>query len=92
MESKTCCENEGAWSSQEEGILINYVQVHGEGNWGDLPLRAGLKRCGESCKHRWLNYLKPRGRNISLDEQELIIRLHKLLGNRYYITLFSLTL
>lgn len=46
---------------------------------------AGLKRCGKSCRLRWLNYLRPdikRG-NISDDEEELIIRLHKLLGNRY---------
>jgi myb proto-oncogene protein len=45
---------------------------------------AGLKRCGKSCRLRWLNYLRPdikRG-NISSDEEELIIRLHKLLGNR----------
>ena len=45
---------------------------------------AGLKRCGKSCRLRWLNYLRPdikRG-NISDDEEDLIIRLHKLLGNR----------
>jgi hypothetical protein len=46
---------------------------------------SGLKRCGKSCRLRWLNYLRPdikRG-NISPDEEELIIRLHKLLGNRF---------
>lgn len=45
---------------------------------------TGLKRCGKSCRLRWLNYLRPdikRG-NISPDEEDLIIRLHKLLGNR----------
>jgi myb proto-oncogene protein len=45
---------------------------------------AGLKRCGKSCRLRWLNYLRPgikRG-NISGDEEELILRLHTLLGNR----------
>jgi len=47
-------------------------------------VRAGLRRCGKSCRLRWLNYLQPnikRG-NISYDEEDLIIRLHKLLGNR----------
>ncbi|KAK7354606.1 hypothetical protein VNO80_20071 [Phaseolus coccineus] len=85
MESKNCCEKEGAWSSEEDQILFNCVQLSGEGNWRDLPQRAGLKRCGESCKHRWLNYLKPTipTENFSWDEQELIIRLHKLLGNRW---------
>jgi hypothetical protein len=46
---------------------------------------AGLKRCGKSCRLRWVNYLRPdikRG-NISPDEEELIFRLHRLLGNRY---------
>jgi hypothetical protein len=47
-------------------------------------VHAGLRRCGKSCRLRWLNYLRPnikRG-NISYDEEDLIIRLHKLLGNR----------
>ena len=49
---------------------------------------AGLKRCGKSCRLRWLNYLRPdikRG-NITRDEEELIIRLHNLLGNRSSIS------
>ena len=54
---------------------------------------AGLMRCGKSCRLRWLNYLRPdikRG-NISDDEEDLIIRLHKLLGNRYaFVLLFCL--
>lgn len=36
---------------------------------------------------RWVNYLRPgikRG-NISADEEDLIVRLHKLLGNRYIL-------
>ncbi|KAH9321064.1 hypothetical protein KI387_015703, partial [Taxus chinensis] len=44
-----------------------------------------LKRCGKSCRLRWLNYLRPdikRG-NISPDEDELIIKMHRLLGNRW---------
>ena len=53
---------------------------------------AGLKRCGKSCRQRWLNYLRPdikRG-NITRDEEELIIRLHNLLGNRSSISSNSL--
>ncbi|CAN1181868.1 MYB-like transcription factor 4, partial [Linum perenne] len=44
---------------------------------------AGLIRCGKSCRLRWINYLRPdlnRG-NFSDDEDELIIKLHSLLGN-----------
>lgn len=54
---------------------------------GFLFIYAGLNRCGKSCRLRWLNYLRPnikRG-NISDQEEDLILRLHKLLGNRYFI-------
>ncbi|XP_061348073.1 transcription factor MYB1-like [Gastrolobium bilobum] len=77
--------NRGAWTAQEDKILREYINVHGQGKWNTLPLKAGLKRCGKSCRLRWLNYLRPdikRG-NISPDEEDLIIRLHKLLGNRW---------
>ncbi|XP_062011378.1 transcription factor MYB1-like [Rosa rugosa] len=50
-----------------------------------MCLLAGMKRCAKSVRLRWLNYLRPdiiRG-NIKEDEEELIIRLHKLLGNRW---------
>ncbi|XP_042497545.1 transcription factor MYB1-like [Macadamia integrifolia] len=84
-----CCSkeglNRGAWSASEDRILTQYINAHGEGKWRDLPQKAGLNRCGKSCRLRWLNYLRPdikRG-NISKEEEELIIRLHKLLGNRW---------
>ncbi|KAK3040390.1 hypothetical protein RJ639_026795 [Escallonia herrerae] len=91
MERSPCCSkvglNRGAWNASEDRMLTDYVKLHGEGRWRSLPKRAGLKRCGKSCRLRWLNYLRPdikRG-NISHDEEELIIRLHKLLGNRWSI-------
>lgn len=42
-------------------------------------------RCGKSCSLRWLNYLRPvikRG-HISTDEEDRILMLHMLLGNRW---------
>ncbi|KAG7548096.1 Homeobox-like domain superfamily [Arabidopsis suecica] len=77
--------NRGAWTDHEDKILRDYITTHGEGKWSTLPNQAGLKRCGKSCRLRWKNYLRPgikRG-NISSDEEELIIRLHNLLGNRW---------
>ncbi|KAM7274484.1 hypothetical protein ACFE04_016350 [Oxalis oulophora] len=89
MGRSPCCSkeglNRGAWTALEDKILTAYIKAHGEGKWRNLPKRAGLKRCGKSCRLRWLNYLRPdikRG-NISDDEEELIIRLHNLLGNRW---------
>lgn len=49
----------------------------------------GLHRCGKSCRLRWINYLRPdikRG-NFAQDEEDLIIKLHALLGNRYSLSL-----
>ncbi|KAF7055728.1 hypothetical protein CFC21_063218 [Triticum aestivum] len=89
MGRRACSANEGvkrgAWTSKEDDTLASYVKAHGEGRWKEVPLKAGLQRCGKSCRLRWLNYLRPsikRG-NISDDEEELIIRLHRLLGNRW---------
>ncbi|KAB1228151.1 Anthocyanin regulatory C1 protein [Morella rubra] len=89
MGRSPCCskegQNRGAWTSLEDQILIDYVETHGEGRWRNIPKESGLKRCGKSCRLRWLNYLRPdikRG-NITLEEEDLIVRLHRLLGNRW---------
>jgi len=45
----------------------------------------GLIRCGKSCRLRWANYLRPdlkRG-TFTDEEEDLIISLHKEMGNRY---------
>jgi len=50
-----------------------------------LWVGVGLERCGKSCRLRWINYLRPdlkRG-SFSQQEEDLIINLHKILGNRY---------
>ncbi|PRQ31831.1 putative transcription factor MYB-HB-like family [Rosa chinensis] len=75
----------GAWAASEDQIVKDYVKKHGIGKWGKLTRETGLKRCGKSVRLRWMNYLRPdiiRG-YIKEDEEELIIRLHKLLGNRW---------
>ncbi|KAK9946211.1 hypothetical protein M0R45_011686 [Rubus argutus] len=89
MGRSPCCVkeglNRGAWTALEDQLLIDYINAHGEGKWRRIPKEAGLKRCGKSCRLRWLNYLRPdikRG-NITQEEEDLIIRLHKLLGNRW---------
>ncbi|XP_059447653.1 transcription factor WER-like [Corylus avellana] len=75
----------GLWTEEEDRILLEYIQVHGRGKWNRIPKVTGLKRCGKSCRLRWLNYLSPtvkRG-GFSEEEEDLIIRLHNLLGNRW---------
>lgn len=49
-------------------------------------LLSGLDRCGKSCRLRWINYLRPdlkRG-NFTQQEEDSIIGLHEVLGNRYW--------
>lgn len=48
-------------------------------------LLIGLQRCGKSCRLRWTNYLRPdlkRG-EFSESEEQTIVKLHGVLGNRY---------
>ncbi|XP_028770875.1 transcription factor MYB8-like isoform X2 [Neltuma alba] len=89
MGRSPCCEkqhtNKGAWTKEEDQRLINYITLHGQGSWRSLPKAAGLLRCGKSCRLRWINYLRPdlkRG-NFTQEEDDLIINLHSLLGNKW---------
>lgn len=49
----------GQWSPSEDEILVEYVKKNGEGNWNQVHRKTSLKRCGKSCRLRWLNHLKP---------------------------------
>ncbi|XP_047162467.1 transcription factor MYB86-like isoform X2 [Vigna umbellata] len=74
----------GLWSPEEDDKLMNYMLNSGQGCWSDVARNAGLQRCGKSCRLRWINYLRPdlkRGA-FSPQEEELIVHLHSLLGNR----------
>ncbi|KAK9272467.1 hypothetical protein L1049_002840 [Liquidambar formosana] len=75
----------GLWTEEEDKILIDYVKMHGKGQWNRVAKKTGLKRCGKSCRLRWMNYLSPSVKQGSFTEEEedLIIRLHNLLGNRW---------
>ncbi|EYU44570.1 hypothetical protein MIMGU_mgv1a023318mg, partial [Erythranthe guttata] len=76
----------GAWTKEEDQLLRKCVQTYGEGKWHLVPLRTGLNRCRKSCRLRWLNYLRPNLKRgiFNQDEIDLIVRLHRLLGNRQF--------
>ncbi|CAL4911354.1 unnamed protein product [Urochloa decumbens] len=89
MGRSPCCEkahtNKGAWTKEEDQRLVAYIKAHGEGCWRSLPKAAGLLRCGKSCRLRWINYLRPdlkRG-NFTEEEDDVIIKLHQILGNKW---------
>ncbi|KAG8077644.1 hypothetical protein GUJ93_ZPchr0007g6360 [Zizania palustris] len=75
----------GPWTPEEDEVLARFVAKEGNGRWRTLPRRAGLLRCGKSCRLRWMNYLRPdiKRSPIANDEEDLILRLHRLLGNRW---------
>ncbi|KAF7829208.1 transcription factor MYB39-like [Senna tora] len=85
-----CCDEssgvkKGPWTAEEDEKLMDYISKHGQGNWRTLPKRAGLNRCGKSCRLRWTNYLRPdikRGK-FTEEEERLIINLHSVLGNKW---------
>ncbi|CAL1392168.1 unnamed protein product [Linum trigynum] len=89
MGRSPCCDKvglkKGPWTPEEDQMLLAYIEEHGLGSWRALPAKAGLQRCGKSCRLRWTNYLRPdikRGK-FSLQEEQTIIQLHALLGNRW---------
>ncbi|KAJ8753606.1 hypothetical protein K2173_022847 [Erythroxylum novogranatense] len=89
MGRHSCCEKQklrkGLWSPEEDEKLYNYITRFGVGCWSAVPKLAGLQRCGKSCRLRWINYLRPdlkRGM-FSQQEEDHIISLHQVLGNRW---------
>ncbi|PIN03928.1 Transcription factor, Myb superfamily [Handroanthus impetiginosus] len=89
MGRSPCCDKmglkKGPWTLEEDQTLLRYIQEHGHGSWRALPSKAGLRRCGKSCRLRWTKYLRPdikRGK-FSLEEEQTIMQLHALLGNRW---------
>jgi myb proto-oncogene protein len=89
MGRSPCCEKlglkRGPWTAEEDRILVAHIEQHGHSNWRALPKQSGLLRCGKSCRLRWINYLRPdvkRG-NFTGEEEDAIIQLHSMLGNRW---------
>ncbi|CAL0312532.1 unnamed protein product [Lupinus luteus] len=85
-----CCDKanvkRGPWSPEEDATLKNYLKNHGTGgNWITLPQKAGLKRCGKSCRLRWLNYLRPHIKHGGFTDEEdrVICTLYATIGSRW---------
>ncbi|KAE8715618.1 Transcription factor RAX3 [Hibiscus syriacus] len=92
MGSAPCCEKtnvkKGPWSPEEDAKLKAYIEMHGNaGNWIALPPKIGLKRCGKSCRLRWLNYLRPNIKHggFSEEEDKIIRSLYISIGSRWSI-------
>uniref|UniRef100_A0A453LWQ0 Transcription factor RAX3 n=1 Tax=Aegilops tauschii subsp. strangulata TaxID=200361 RepID=A0A453LWQ0_AEGTS len=87
-----CCDKasvkKGPWSPEEDATLKSYIEQNGTGgNWIALPQKIGLRRCGKSCRLRWLNYLRPNIRHggFSDEEDRIILSLYISIGSRWSI-------
>ncbi|CAJ2649724.1 unnamed protein product [Trifolium pratense] len=87
-----CCDKanvkKGPWSPEEDATLKSYIETNGTGgNWIALPQKIGLKRCGKSCRLRWLNYLRPNIKHGGFTEEEdnIICSLYISIGSRWSI-------
>ncbi|KAK4415270.1 Transcription factor [Sesamum alatum] len=87
-----CCDKSnvkrGPWSPEEDAKLKAYIEEYGTGgNWIALPQKIGLKRCGKSCRLRWLNYLRPNIKHGGFTEEEdnIICSLYISIGSRWSI-------
>ncbi|XP_004964229.2 transcription factor RAX1 [Setaria italica] len=92
MGRSPCCDKaavkRGPWSEEEDARLRSYIEQHGgavAGGWMALPRKAGLRRCGKSCRLRWLNYLRPGVRHggFSPEEDRAICALYAAVGSRW---------
>nr|QQP16908.1 MYB [Triticum aestivum] len=89
MGRSPCCEKtglkRGPWTAEEDMTLVAHIEQHGHSNWRALPKQAGLLRCGKSCRLRWINYLRPDIKRgiFTGEEEDAIIQLHAMLGNRW---------
>ncbi|XP_060175286.1 transcription factor RAX2-like isoform X3 [Lycium barbarum] len=78
----------GPWSPEEDAKLKEFIEKYGTGgNWIAFPQKAGLKRCGKSCRLRWLNYLRPNIKHgdFTDDEDRVICSLYANIGSRWSI-------
>ncbi|XP_018462123.2 transcription factor MYB65 isoform X2 [Raphanus sativus] len=75
----------GPWTSTEDGVLIDYVKRHGEGNWNNVQKHTSLARCGKSCRLRWANHLRPNLKKgaFSKEEEQVIVEMHARMGNKW---------
>ncbi|KAK4482654.1 hypothetical protein RD792_009818 [Penstemon davidsonii] len=87
-----CCDKanvkKGPWSPEEDAKLKDFIEKFGTGgNWIGLPQKAGLKRCGKSCRLRWLNYLRPNIKHgeFTDEEDKIICTLYSNIGSRWSI-------
>lgn len=74
----------GPWTEEEDNTLRALVETHGPRSWS-LIANQLKGRIGKQCRERWHNHLDPsinKGKWTD-EEDQLIIKLHEDLGNKW---------
>ncbi|XP_044449420.1 transcription factor MYB13 [Triticum aestivum] len=74
----------GKWSKEEDNLIKNHIEKYGIGcSWQGLSNILGLRRCGRSCRSRWLNYLRPglKHGNFTPAEDRIICEMYRKKGS-----------
>lgn len=73
------------WSPYEDEKLARCISKYRNGSWSDIARKAGLQRCGKSCRRRWMNYLRPdlKREKFTHAEIRLVMELHEVFGSRW---------
>lgn len=74
----------GSWTAQEDRVITDYVQAHGDKDWAKLALLLP-GRTGKQCRERFKNHLDTsvNRQPWSDDEDNLLIELHTKFGNAW---------
>jgi hypothetical protein len=74
----------GAWTKEEDEILIRLVKQHGPMNWSSIADHL-QGRNGKQCRERWYNRLDPKIKTDpwTPEEDRIIIEYREKLGNRW---------
>ncbi|EPS64534.1 hypothetical protein M569_10247 [Genlisea aurea] len=74
----------GQWTPEEDRLLVKLVEEHGIRKWSQIAqMLEG--RIGKQCRERWHNHLRPdiKKDNWTEEEDRILIRSHKELGNKW---------
>lgn len=74
----------GPWTQEEDEKLMQMVNSLGPKNWSQIAMKLP-GRIGKQCRERWHNHLNPniRRERWTDEEDNLIIKAHSKLGNRW---------
>ncbi|KAK6150414.1 hypothetical protein DH2020_015346 [Rehmannia glutinosa] len=82
MGRSPCCDDsglkKGPWTPEEDDKLIKFINKHGHGSWRALPKLAAAGCAGQTICDPIL-----RERKFTQEEEQTILNLHAVLGNKW---------